>query len=336
MQPGRPAGPQSPALSAALSRAVDLSALKARSEAQQRPEHAAGQRQSAAGDAGEAPAGDYVIDVSEATFQTEVLDRSFQVPVVLDLWAEWCGPCKQLSPVLEKLAAEGGGSWVLAKIDVDANPAIAQALRVQGIPAVKAVFQGQLIGEFTGAIPEPQVRQFVSALVEATGGAPPSGPEAGAPAGAQAAAPAGNGAEPASEPEDPRVGAAEDAVARGDLDEAARLYQAILAAEPSHARAAEALREVELLRRAESAPPDAVARANRSPDEVDAQLTAADIEAASGQVEAALARLLETVRRSGGADRDRARTRLLELFELIGPDDPRVAAARRELSRALF
>ena len=106
------------------------------------------------------------VHVTDGRFVDEV-ERS-PLPVLLDLWAEWCGPCKQLSPVLERLAAEGGGSWVLAKVDVDANPALAQGLRVQGIPAVKAVWQGQLVAEFTGAIPEEQARQFVDELVKAT------------------------------------------------------------------------------------------------------------------------------------------------------------------------
>jgi putative thioredoxin len=319
MQPrgGGPSGVgPNPALSGALARAVDLSALKARNDA--------AARASQQGDNGQAPAGSpAVVDVTEATFQAEVIDRSFEVPVVLDLWAEWCGPCKQLSPVLEKLAAEGGGSWILAKIDVDSNPTIAQALRVQGIPAVKAVFQGQLVAEFTGALPEPQVRQFVSALIEAVGGQPPAG----------AAGPDG---EAPPEPDDPRITAAEDAVASGDLAGAVRRYREILAVEPAHPRAADALREVELLQRIEAGPADAVARAAAAPADIDAQLAAADLEIAQGQVEAAFGRLLAAVRTASGPDRDRVRARLVELFAVVGTDDPRVSTARRQLASALF
>jgi putative thioredoxin len=322
-------------MSAALAGAVDLSALRARNEARERAEAQAQELARARAD-GEAPVAPVtVVDVTEATFQTEVLDRSFQVPVVLDLWAEWCGPCKQLSPVLERLAVEGGGSWVLAKIDVDANQAIAQALRVQGIPAVKAVFQGQILGEFTGAVPESQVRQFVDAVVEATGGAAASGASGASGAPGAPGAPGEVPVAPA-EPEDPRVTAAEDATAAGDFDGAARIYQEILAAEPAHARAAEALREVDLLRRITAAPPDAVARADAAVEDIDAQLAAADVELADGDVDAAFARLLAAVRRSAGAEREEARTRLVELFAVVGTDDPRVATARRDLSRALY
>ncbi len=302
---------------AAMSGAVDLAAVKARSEAAAR--------------AAEAPpptAAGVVVEVTEATFQSEVIDRSFQVPVLIDLWAEWCQPCKQLSPILEKLAHEGNGAWVLAKVDVDANPRISQALQVQSIPTIFAVLGGQLVPGFQGALPEAQVREFVAAVLQA-------GQEAGLPGMAAAAAPGAAGA-PADEPEDPRFTAAEDALEAGDYALAAQRYQAIIDSEPANAEAKLALRQVRLLERIESVDPAVTARADAAPQDVDAQLAAADVSLAANDVDAALRRLLDARSRVGGDDRDQVRERLLEYFDLLGPDDPRVGPARREMARALF
>ena len=298
-----------------MSGAVDLAAVKARSEAAAR----------AADNATPAPGGS-VVEVTEATFQAEVIDRSFQVPVLIDLWADWCQPCKQLSPILERLAAEAGGTWILAKIDVDANPRISQALQVQSIPTVFAAIGGQLVPGFQGALPEPQVREFVGALVKAASQAGLSG----------AVADATDEATAAEVPVDPRFGEAEAALEAGQFDLAAKRYQAILDAEPANTEAALALRQVRLLERLQDIDPKLVARAETAPDDVPAQLAAADYALSRSDVDGALGRLLGLVRRVSGEDRDAMRERLIEYFDLLGPDDPRVAPARRALANALF
>ena len=298
-----------------MSGAVDLAAVKARSEAAAR----------AADNATPAPGGS-VVEVTEATFQAEVIDRSFQVPVLIDLWADWCQPCKQLSPILERLAAEAGGTWILAKIDVDANPRISQALQVQSIPTVFAAIGGQLVPGFQGALPEPQVREFVGALVKAASQAGLSG----------AVADATDEATAAEVPVDPRFSEAEAALETGQFDLAAKRYQAILDAEPANTEAALALRQVRLLERLQDIDPKLVARAETAPDDVTAQLAAADYALSRSDVDGALGRLLGLVRRVSGDDRDAVRERLIEYFDLLGPDDPRVAPARRALANALF
>jgi len=253
-----------------------------------------------------------VIDVTEATFQSEVLERSLTTPVVVDFWAEWCGPCKQLSPVLEKLAVEGGGAWVLAKVDVDSNPRLAQMFRVQGIPMVYAVVGGQPIDAFTGVVPEAQLRQWIAAVLKAAG---------------VSAAP----------PKDPRLAEADEALVRGDLDAAEQAYQKILSESPADRTAEAGLAQVKLLRRAGGVDPAAaIAAANQAPDDLDAQLRAADAEVLSGQAEQAYQRLVDVVRRTAGEDRDRVREHLLSLFTVAEPDDPAVGKARRALANALF
>lgn len=249
------------------------------------------------------------------------------MPVVVDLWAEWCGPCKQLSPVLERLAQAANGAWILAKVDVDANPRIAQVFGVQSIPTVVAIAGGQPVEAFAGAQPEPQIKQWLASLLDALRDKLP---------GIRAAEAGSTAAEPEPEPEDPRFVAAEDAFEAGDYDGAIAAYQKILAEEPANEQAKAALAQVRFQARAESADPSVVVRADTSPEDIDAQLAAADVEMAGQQVEKAFGRLLAAVRRTSGADRDRVRTHLVELFGLFPADDPAVAKARRDLASALY
>ncbi|ADJ43415.1 thioredoxin [Amycolatopsis mediterranei S699] len=314
---------KSAALSAALSGAVDLSALKARAEAAQRqPAPPAGP---AGGDGPPRPAsGDAVIDVTEATFQAEVVERSLHQLVVVDLWAEWCGPCKQLSPVLERMAAESGGAWVVAKVDVDANPRIAQLFGAQSIPTIVAIAGGQPVDAFSGALPEPEIRKWINALLDALRDKLPGIRDAEAAGG------------PVEEPEDPRFTEAEEAFERGDFAAAQAAYERILDVEPANELAKNALAQVKFTARAESADPDARAKADADPSDLAAQLDAADLDIAENDVEAGFKRLIDAVRRTAGEDRNRVREHLVALFDLFDPADDRVMKARRDLASALF
>jgi putative thioredoxin len=297
--------------------AVDLSGLASRPSA------------TAQGSAAQGPAEatGVVVEVTEADFQARVVEQSMSVPVVIDFWADWCGPCRQLSPILERLAVADEGRWLLAKIDVDANQRIGQAFQVQGIPAVFAVLKGQPVPLFQGALPEPQVRQYLDELLRVAEANGVTG-RVGTPAGAAPVE------EPAS---DPRYDEAYDAIERGDLDAAAAAYRSLLEASPDDEDAKAGLGQVELLRRTASLD-DRAARtaAAERPDDVRAQCDVADLDLLGGHVEDAFSRLVDVVRRADGADRDTARTHLVGLFDLVGNEDPRVLKARTALANALF
>ena len=275
-----------------------------------------------------APAG-VVVDVSEQDFQQKVIDVSKTVPVIVDLWAEWCGPCKQLSPLLEKLAAEYKGRFVLAKIDVDANPRLSQMFQVQSIPAVFAVI-GESAGPlFQGAIPEAELRQVIEEVLRI------------------AAEQGVNGTintevqeevAPVVEEEqiDPRLEAAFNAIEKGDFVAANNSYKEMLNQNPADQVAQAGLAQVGLLERASKLNPNDVLQKASDRKDFSSQMDLADLELMKGNPGAGFAVLINAIKISSGEDRDKLRARLLELFVVVGDSDPEVIKARRDLASALF
>jgi putative thioredoxin len=282
--------------------AVDLSALK------QPPPSGDG--------AVEAPGG---VEITEANLEAEVLVRSSQVPVVVLLWSARSEASAQLGNVLAELAAADGGKWSLATVNVDAVPRVAQMFGVQAVPTVVALAAGQPLSSFQGLQPPDQLRRWVDSLLNATAGKLDGGDD---------------GEEP--EQVDPELAQARAHLDEGDFDAASNAYQAILGANPNHAEAKGAVRQIGFLQRATTQRPDAVAVADAAPDDIEAAFAAADVEILQQNVAAAFDRMIALIKRTAGDDRTKVRTRLIELFDLFDPADPEVIAGRRKLANALY
>ena len=288
-----------------------------------------------------------IIDSSTASFAKDVIDASREKPVIVDFWAPWCGPCKQLTPALEKVVTGAKGAVKLVKINIDENQQLAQQLRIQSIPAVYAFFQGRPVDGFMGAVPESQVKQFVDRLVQSSGG-------------------------DASGGLNEILDHAKEVLAAGDAALAEQIYTEVLQAEPGnadsiaglarvklhakdiagakailagapkeaekHAEIAAVRTAIDLAEQAEAAGPvtELKAKVEANPKDHQSRFDLAMALYAGGQREEAVDELLDLVRRDRKWNEEAARKQLVTLFEAMGPADPRTIEARRKLSGLLF
>jgi putative thioredoxin len=297
---------------------------------------------------GAAAADAAIKDGSTATFMADVIDASAEAAIVVDFWAPWCGPCKQLGPALEKAVKDAKGAVRLVKINVDENPELAQQMRIQSIPAVYAFKDGRPVDGFVGALPDAQVKQFVQRLAALGGGAAAS-PIADALALAKEANAAGDVARAANiwtqvlqhEPQnlEALVGLARAALAKQDLARAKALIERVPADQASHADVAAVKTALELAEAGQKAAGEVgkyEARLAADPKDHQARLDLAVALFGAGQREQAIDHLFEIIKRDRAWNEDAARKQLLKFFEAIGLADPLTVAARRRLSAILF
>jgi putative thioredoxin len=318
-----PTPKQGPAPSSvSLRGAVDLSALKK----PQQPASGAPAAAAGAPAAGDGDTAGYIVEVNEQSFQA-LVQLSAQVPVIVELTASWSDLAQQLASAMAEVTNEFAGRFVLARVDVDASPGIAQAFQLQSVPAAVALLKGQPIPLFQGAASADELRQFVNELLKV---AQANGVTGTAPGAADA---------PAEEekPLPPLHQEAFDAIEAGDYARAAAAYQKALAEQPADNEARTGLYQVQLLERLQGADANELrSAAADQPDDLQAQLAVADLDISGGHVEDAFARLVGFISRHTGDEREAARARLVELFDVVGSSDPRVSKARQALARALF
>lgn len=328
MTPQQPKPPANPSSTMNLRGAVDLSSLKNPAPAPTAPSGpAAGSEQGAGSQR-------VVMDVNEQGF-SQLIQLSAEIPVVVELHAAYSGISTALSPVLEKLVASYAGRLVLARVDVEAYPQIAEAFQAQSVPTVVAVLKGQPVPLFQGSVPEEQIRQFLDELLKV---AAENGVTGSLDESVAATEGTDDAAAAATEPPLPPLHQeAFDAIEAGNYAAAAEAYRKALTEQPADESAKTGLAQVELLQRLQDADATVVRSAGAdAPEDVQAQLAVADLDVSGGHVEDGFNRVIAFIARTFGEDRETARVRLLEYFDIIGSTDPRVAKARMALARVLF